>query len=240
MIEGLAAYTGDADRDLGRKDIDGKAARGFLIASEKIDPDAHHGSVEIWVDSVSNLPVQLGFTIPHDSTPFAARLHDFAWDVDLAPGLFDTTPPEGYADVTPVPPKLDDSVTKIVEGLKIYAKYAGGHYPRVTMLYGDVTRDELVRLSGAPYPPRKAADSQDARLWDVYKGVEGFARINSILRDNPDAAYHGKTVGPEDKDKVLLRWKADEEGGYHVLFGDLRFETMGLARLRMLERKPAG
>ena len=131
-------------------------------------------------------------------------------------------------------------MTKIVEGLKIYAKYAGGHYPRVTMLYGDVTRDELVRLSGAPYPPRKAADSQDARLWDVYKGVEGFARINSILRDNPDAAYHGKTVGPEDKDKVLLRWKADEEGGYHVLFGDLRFETMGLARLRMLERKPAG
>lgn len=239
MLEGLAAFSGKADRDLGEKLVAGRPARGFRIASEKIDPDVHTLSVEIWVDVASNLPARISFTMADPSGSIAVRLHDFAWDVDLAPSLFDTTPPEGYADVTPASAKLADQVAKIVLGLKTYAKYSGGHYPRVAMLYGDVTRDELVKLSGAPYPPRTAADSRDARLGDIHRGVEGFALINVILRDNPDAAYHGKTVGPEDGDKVLLRWKSDG-GLYHVLYGDLRYEIVDTGRLRSLEGKPAG
>jgi hypothetical protein len=38
----------------------------------------------------------------------------------------------------------------------------------------------------------------------------GFAHVNSILRDNPDAAYYERTVGPIERDKVLLRWKLDD------------------------------
>jgi hypothetical protein len=58
----------------------------------------------------------------------------------------------------------------------------------------------------------------------------GFAHINSILRDNADAAYYGKTVGPNDKDKVLLRWKLDD-GKYQVVFGDLHAEIVTAERL---------
>lgn len=239
MMEGLAAFSGDADRDLGEKVVDGDLARGFRIASEKIDPDVHFDLLEVWVDAAAHLPVSMSFTMADPSGPIAVRLHDFAWDVDLAPGLFDTTPPEGYADVTPAPMKLADQVAKIALGLKTYAKYGGGHYPRVAMLYGDATRDELIKLSGAPYPPRTEADSWDPRVAEVEKAIQGFGPITAILRDNPDAAYHGKTVGPGNKDQVLLRWKSDG-GLYHVLFGDLRYEIVDAARLKMLERKPAG
>ena len=60
--------------------------------------------------------------------------------------------------------------------------------------------------------------------------------FNRILMYNPDAAYHGKTVGPSDKNKVLLRWKLDD-GRYEIIFGDLSAETVTADRLRALEGK---
>jgi hypothetical protein len=60
--------------------------------------------------------------------------------------------------------------------------------------------------------------------------------IAYILTKNPDAAYYGKTVGPKDKDKVLMRWKLDD-GRYQVIFGDLRAEKATAERLRALEGK---
>jgi len=54
------------------------------------------------------------------------------------------------------------------------------------------------------------------------------------LSVDADAAYYGKTVGPNDKDKVLLRWKR-EDGKYEVIFGDLRAETAILQEVRTLE-----
>ncbi len=52
----------------------------------------------------------------------------------------------------------------------------------------------------------------------------------------PTPAYYGQTVGPKDKDKVLLRWKLDD-GRYEVIFGDLRAETVTAERLHKLEGK---
>jgi len=97
------------------------------------------------------------------------------------------------------------------------------------MVYGDVTRDELIRLSGVQWPP-KPAQLGDEKVAKIYGSLMGFARINGILRHNPDAAYYGKTVGPADKEKVLLRWKLDD-GRYQVIFGDLRAEIVTANRL---------
>src|SRR5262245_37034500 len=64
----------------------------------------------------------------------------------------------------------------------------------------------------------------------------GFAHMNTIQRHNPDAAYHGKTVGPDDKDRVLFRWK-QPDGDYRVIYGDLRAETVTAERLKELEKR---
>ena len=58
--------------------------------------------------------------------------------------------------------------------------------------------------------------------------------FNRVLRAKPDAAYYGKTVGPNDKDKVLLRWKLNDTQ-YRVIFGDLRIEDVTAASLTELE-----
>jgi outer membrane lipoprotein-sorting protein len=236
MVDKLSTFSGQADRLLGAREINGKTAKGFEIEARKIDPDVYSGPVEIWVDGQSSLPVLIRYEMKTAGVPATIRMADFRWNADLDPKLFDPTPPEGYAETVRPASPVDEQVKKIREGLKLYAKYSGGHYPRVKMLYGDVTRDEFVKLSGAPYPPRKESDFKDARIKDVYDATWGFSTINSILRDNADAAYHGKTVGPEDKEKVLLRWKLDD-GSYEVIYGNLRAEAVPPGRLRALEGK---
>jgi outer membrane lipoprotein-sorting protein len=234
MIDKLSTFSGQADRLLGTKEIDGKTAKGFAIQARKIDPDVYSGPMEIWVDAQSNLPVSIRYEMNTSGVPATIRMTNFRWNVDLDPKLFDPSPPEGYAETVPPASPVDDQVRAINDGLRLYAKYSGGHYPRVKMLYGDVTRDELVTLSGAPYPPHTEADFKDARVKEVNDATLGFATINSILRDNADAAYYGKAVGPGHKDKVLLRWKLPD-GSYEVIYGDLRAEAVPSGRLRALE-----
>jgi outer membrane lipoprotein-sorting protein len=236
MVDKLGTFPGQADRLLGTREIGGKTAKGFEIEARKIDPDVYSGPVEIWVDAQSNLPVLIRYEMKAAGISPMIRMADFRWNVDLDTKLFEPTPPAGYAEATRPATPVDEQVKKITKGLKLYAKYSGGHYPRVKMLYGDVTRDEFVKLSGAPYPPRTDADLKDPRVKDVYDATWGFGTINSILRENADAVYHGRTVGPDDKDKVLFRWKLDD-GSYEVIYGDLRAEAAPAGRLRSLEGK---
>jgi hypothetical protein len=100
------------------------------------------------------------------------------------------------------------------------------------MVYGDVTRDEMLKLAGFKASP-SVKEIQDEKYVKIQAATRGFARINAILRDNEDAAYYGRTVGPKDTDKVLLRWKL-QEGTYQVLYGDLRSEQVSGERLKEL------
>ncbi|WZO99212.1 hypothetical protein EP7_000811 [Isosphaeraceae bacterium EP7] len=233
----LARYSGEADRQLGTKKIDGKPAIGFVIDAKKIDPDSYPGPVEIWVDSRSSLPVLVLFTTNTSGQNILIREDNFRWNQPIDPGLFDTTPPKGYTDATPKPPSLAEQIGHLTKALSNYAVLSGGHYPRGKMVYGDVTRDEMVKLSGlAEFPPRTDEQIRDKRSVLIREAGMGFGHLNVILRENSDAAYHGKSVGPKDKDKILLRWKLDD-GTYAALFGDLHSETLSEARLREIEAK---
>ena len=103
------------------------------------------------------------------------------------------------------------------------------------MVYGDVTSDELYAMAGIERPPTPEQVRSEKYL-KILESGKGFATLNGILRDNPDAAYHGQTVGPKDAERVLLRWRLDD-GRYQVVFGDLRNEILPVERLRELERK---
>ena len=88
-------------------------------------------------------------------------------------------------------------------------------------------------MLGLAKPP---AGEKEGNAGLAAKAQKGFQQINSIRDHCPNYAYYGKTVGPNDKDKVLLRWKLDD-GRYEVIYGDLRNETVTAERLRFLERK---
>jgi len=234
MMEKLAQFAGQADRDLGTKEIHGKKARGFEIDGKKIDPHYLQGTLEVWIDD-SKLPVLLRYRHANSEMAQTTSMQEFQWNIALDPKLFDATPPVGYHDNTFRLPEqetnlpLKEQVVRITEGLRLFAngpdivhqlKAAGelfaGHYPETT----EVGR----RMSWID----KSGKVKETRF--------GLPEIAHILTTNPDAAYYGKTVGPKDKDKVLLRWKLDD-GRYEVIFGNLRAETVTGERLRALEGK---
>jgi len=157
---------------------------------------------------------------------------DIQWNIDLDPKLFDPTPPEGYADETPKPPAMQDQVREIVAALKIYTQASGGCYPARDVHNLDTTED-LCRLLGVREWP---GGKKDGNAGIAARAIPGFEHMGHLRAYNSDAAYYGKTVGPADKDKVLLRWKLDD-GRYEVIFGDLRAETVTAERLRALEGK---
>jgi hypothetical protein len=242
----LGKFSGEADRDLGTRRINGKEAHGFQIDIRKlIEPDAIadsrvHGTAEIWVDPRSNLPVLFRRCehYPGIDKPIIMQISDIQWNIDLDPKLFDPTPPRDYTDATPKPPASEEQIHPITEALRIYAKASGWHYPRETHVNRHNAGYELCKLLGvdASWPDKWPTNEAGGRAAKAAKAFDGFDKINEIQLHNPNAAYYGKTIGPNDKDKVLLRWELDD-GRYVVVFGDLRNETVTAERLHDLEGK---
>ena len=104
MVVKLGDFSGQADRDLGIKEINGRKSRGFEINMKelmRIPPGVSEKSMaEIWIDSESSLPVFVQFNIEEGRMKNTMRFQDFRWNIDLDPKLFDTTLPKGYTDVT--------------------------------------------------------------------------------------------------------------------------------------------
>jgi hypothetical protein len=241
-MTGLANYSGQPDRDLGIKEIAGRRAHGFEVAASKLEPDFMIPGVavmRIWADVQSRLPVLFEVEIK-GSTPGVTRgtvrFDEFQWDLPLSDDLFHVAVPDGFTDRTP-PAKTDQEKEEhLVQALRGYADVAG-HYPKFKILTGDVFHD-MAAKAGIPEDPAQRTPEQikSKAYVDLLKSVWGWNIAFDILRDNPDAAYHGRTVGPEDGDKVLFRWLLDD-GRYRVLYGDLRFETVTAEQLRTLEAK---
>jgi outer membrane lipoprotein-sorting protein len=251
MIEKLGQFAGQADRELGSKQINGKNAIGFQIDIKKLglldnDPADGQptGTAEIWIDSKSYVPLFFQFNFQGGSgrsSPAAgfSRMENFQWDVELDPKLFDTTPPDGYKDNSPEPVEqqanlsLEQRVRRITEGLKIFANGLDNSFTQ---------KGPAGELFNGRYPKLSTVTKAGQILQWVDKSGKvktthfGLPEIAFLLQNNPGAAYYGETVKPSDKDKVLLRWQLDD-GRYEVIFGDLRAETVTEERLRALETK---
>jgi outer membrane lipoprotein-sorting protein len=247
-LEDLGRCSGQADRQLGTKEINGKVARGFEIDMAKIYAVVDGGrelkktaagdsiptrKAEIWLDPDSNLPVLVRTTgsKTYLGGSSETEFKEIQWNIDLDPKLFDTTPPEGYKDVTPnLTP--DEQVRQIAEFLKLWAETSGGHYPRAA---GNLMWKDFAKLFHVA-EWRTDPDVRKQYATKCKAADKGFLVLDDIRQYSADFAYYGKAVGPRDRTKVLLRWKLGD-GRYEVIFGDLRAETVTAERLRALERK---
>jgi outer membrane lipoprotein-sorting protein len=226
MIEKLGDFSGQADRDLGTKEVNGKKAHGFEIDIRKLFPKIpFKGMMEIWLDRESNLPVLVRSHIQTKVSEMTAQIQDFQWNIELHPKLFDITPPEDYSKV--IPPRPDDEGARaywFADCLRQYVKLTKGPFPQLkTIKDADAVHKELRQRFGfesclRPMPPKIQRDENFQKAEQIAFGLLGIVAIQ--LADGYDAAYYGKTVGPADKDKVLLRYKR-ADGQYMVIFGNL-------------------
>jgi len=132
------------------------------------------------------------------------------------------------SQMTPELP-LAEQTRRIAEAFRVYAQASGGHYPQTRYISSSVQVELSARLGLHDWPPTR----EQFRTGPFAVGHAGFREVQSIETYRPDVVYNGKTVGPGDKDKVLLRWKLDD-GRYAVIYGDLHSETVTAQRLSTL------
>jgi hypothetical protein len=196
---------------------------------EKVD-------VKIWVDINTFLPVRSEEDIlAKDGTYLHEVSSDFRWNVPKDKAGFETNVPDDYT--SPVgdliyPPTDEENAIK---GLRIYADLAGT-YPNSLdkqiieqeskkLIWGDtasweeLTAEEITKITNDKTMPILT-------LADFYK---------TLVADEKEPAYYGKTVTPTDADKILLRWKLSDSE-YRVIYGDLHAETVTPEKLAGLEK----
>ncbi|MHC4086908.1 MAG: hypothetical protein ACYSWZ_13130, partial [Planctomycetota bacterium] len=57
----------------------------------------------------------------------------------------------------------------------------------------------------------------------------------ALVEDKKEPVYYGQTVGPNDVEAVLMRWKISD-GQYRVVFGDLTTGNVTAEELAELEK----
>jgi len=229
----IVAYADRADRDLGTKEIDGKMAWGFAIS----DPDISvPGLWEIWIDRQSNLPVSIRAEMKTERMTSVTETTEILWNLDLDPQLFDATPPEGYRDLTLRVPTSGDPLQEIIEGMRSWVQMPQGEYlPMKQPLRQKEVEIYLLSIDRILTDPKRIGNGENAELLSpLREHREGLLHLWAIAGEDRDVAYYGKTVGPDDEDKVLLRWKLDDDR-YQVIYGDLHHETVTAEQLAVLE-----
>jgi hypothetical protein len=226
LVGGLAAYSSGNQKPAGSDEIGEVQAPRFDL--KVADPEAK-GEVwryRVWVHPTTKRPLRVEFAMQAGLDPAAEgmaalRLEKFEWDVKTD-GKFDPVQPVWYDTATSTPVEAVNLATKrIVAALKAYQSTVGG-YPKAE-----------------PFDHLKAVAELEKRSTEKQPDVEvvqGLVLIGALLATSQETVYRGKTVGPADKEKVLLRWKC-EDGSYRVIFGDLRTETVSAVKLKELEGK---
>jgi len=205
---------------MGHADFEGKP--------EKVD-------VRLWVDVNTFLPVRLEEDIV---TKKGTRMHevsyDFRWNVVVNADDFKPVIPEDYMSSGEIIiPAFNEE--NAIKGLRLFTSLAGD-YP--DNLDNEVLLNKEARkLIGFDKDSfEDLADDEKTKLTSELISIMGPAFFyRTLVEDKKDPAYYGETVGTDDTNKVLLRWKLDN-GQYRVIFGDLSIKNVTPEELAELEK----
>ena len=220
---------------LGQSVIDGITVEGFQTtdhaygggffgqANRKKEPKKV--DVKLWVDVNTFLPVRLEQDI---ITKNGKRIydvsHDFRWNVIVTPEDFEPNIPEDYrapvGDIILRPFNEENAI----KGFRLWADLVGD-YP-VSLEMGAFREEGKRRIVSDPNSYKELSDDERTRKTNESLSIAAPAFFyKTLVKENRDPAYYGEAVGPDDTNKVLLRWK-QEDGKYRVIFGDLHADTV--------------
>ena len=238
----VEAFLNGDYKELGRREINGVTLEG--IQSHDVSPTAGvpggGGLMEalgglsakviasLWVDVATGWPVEITLDITDENGGEQATIvvSDFQWDAQIDPATFASVIPDGYELMYKVNAENLEEGNQLVEGLKYFAQINDGKYPAKLSI-----RDVVVEIGDIYRAKSGNLQIDDAQVSTLKYGAQYFGRLES---EGKEPVYSGATVTAADVDKVLVRWKLDDDR-YRVIFGDLRIEDVSPERLAELE-----
>jgi outer membrane lipoprotein-sorting protein len=226
--------------ELGRSTINGVEVEGF----ETTDPAFIGGAmgdvkVTFWVDRKTELPVRAEMYFKmSEQMQMEGVIEDFQWDLKVESSEFEPVIPQDYITLFPggfKMPIMNEETA--IEGLRFSAD-STGKYPEklnmATMMQGIGTiAGDIARQGGDMNNLSQEAIAQ--KMVETMRPMQSLVGFYMMLvGEKKEPVYYGDVVGPNDIDKVLLRWKTGDNE-YRVIYGDLSVETVDGSVLAKLE-----
>ena len=231
---------------LGQSIIDGITVEGFqtidlaykggFFGQADFDGEPENVNVKIWVDVNTFLPVRTEENITmKDGRHIHEVSYDFRWNVPVDQADFEPNIPDDYTSPVGdiIVPALNEETA--IKGLRIYADLAG-HYPDNLDKQIIMKESKKLALGDTTFWKDLPVNEKTRITNDISYPILRLVHFyETLIEDKKDPAYYGQTVGPNDTNKVLLRWKLDD-GQYRVIFGDLSIKNVTAEELAEPEK----
>lgn len=230
-------------KSLGQAIINGITVEGFqtkdlayeggFFGQAELEGKHERVDVKLWVDVNTLLPIRLDEDIiTKRGTHIREISYDFRWNVIINPDDFEPNIPDDYASAVGdiIIPVINEE--DVIEGLRLFNDLVGKYPLSLERHTRGKTIKEVSKHMGFYEGLSNDDKTRLTNKW-ILLGTPLFF-YKDLVKENKDPAYYGETVGPEDSDKVLLRWKLDD-GQYRVIFGDLSAKTVTAEELAELE-----
>ena len=240
--------------ELGRSTIDGVEVDGF----QTTDPAAVGGIAEnvtltLWVDAEKWLPVrsEIEFKMG-DKMEVHAVVSEFNWNLPVTEEDFTPVIPEDFEPMASnfQMPKMNEE--GLIEGLKLFAELTGSYPKKLSMMelaqemMGFMTDKNVLEKIRDKMPELRDLDEDELEKLDkdevMMKSTQITQPLQSpgffymmLVQDKKEPVYYGETVGPDDAEAILLRWKISDDQ-YRVIFGDLSALDVTAEELGELEK----
>jgi tetratricopeptide (TPR) repeat protein/outer membrane lipoprotein-sorting protein len=249
--------------ELGRKEIDGIEAEGFETTDPKFSGGFAEGvKVTLWVDVETCLPVlwEMDITMNEQMSAHGV-LSDFQWDIPVVASDFEPVIPEDFTSMIDDGYKMPSMTEEAaLEGLKLFADMSGQYPKKVDMisLMREFTalkagegltaanvelKEEVKRMAeGEDRTEAAITKTMEARIkarvtkrMEMMRPVQSLAMFYmTLVQEDKEPVYYGETVGPDDANAVLMRWRISD-GQYRVVFGNLSTSDVSAKELAELE-----
>jgi outer membrane lipoprotein-sorting protein len=233
--------------ELGRSVIDGVEVEGFKTT----DPQYAMGMAEdinttLWVDVKTWLPLLLEMDIKmNEQMSMKGVVYDYQWNIPVDADEFKPVIPDDYTafptDGMKMPSMNEETA---LEGLKFFADISG-KYPKKVDLMSLMQEFEVLKdKKDLTEVGKKLSEEmelltneeQTKKVMEIMQPVQSLGMFYMMLmQDKKEPAYYGQSVGPDDAEAVLMRWKVSE-GQYRVIFGDLSARDVSSDELTQLEK----
>jgi len=233
--------------ELGRTVLNGVEADGFETTDPKISAGmAEDVSVKLWVDVETWLPVLWEVEMKmNDQMSTHGVVSGFQWNVPVAASDFEPVIPEDFTsmidDGYKMPSMTEESA---LEGLKLFADMSGQYPKKVDMIslmreFTTFNAEARAKLRDEiKHKEREQGVMKEAttRMLEKMRPIQSLALFYSTLvQDGKEPVYYGETVGPDNANAVLMRWKISD-GQYRVVFGNLLTSDVPAEELAKLEK----
>jgi hypothetical protein len=234
--------------ELGRSVINGIEVDGFETNDPKFMAGmAEKVNIKLWVDAETWLPVRAEMDIRmNEQMQMHGVMYDYQWDILVSASEFEPVIPDDFTALPTDGIKMQNmNEETAIEGLKLFAEITGRYPENLNIL--TIVQD-FMKLKDSDTPAAKQLQEELRQLRSdeerAKKTMEMMMPVQSLgmfymilMQEQKEPAYYGDSVGPEDSDAVLMRWKESEDS-YKVIFGDLTISDVTTEELAELEEPP--